>query len=127
MLSFPLLAVIVFVPLAGSLLALASGPNPRLCRWISLSVTLIELTLIISLFFLNLQPDSGPTGAWLLVEDYPWIEPLGARFSLGLDGVSLMLILLTAFINVICILISWKTINIKVGAIHFFLLLYATT
>ena len=79
--------------------------------------------MIISLFFLNLQPDSGPTGAWLLVEDYPWLEPLGARFSLGLDGVSLMLILLTAFINVICILISWKTINLKVGAFHFFLLL----
>jgi NADH-quinone oxidoreductase subunit M len=123
MLSFPLLAVIVFVPLAGSLLALASGSNPRFCRWISLSVTLIELTLIISLFFLKLHPNSGPTGAWLLVEDYPWLEALGARFSLGLDGVSLMLLLLTAFINVICILISWEAINIKVGAFHFFLLL----
>jgi NADH-quinone oxidoreductase subunit M len=122
MLSFPLLAVIVFLPLAGSLVALATGPNPRLCRWASLSVTLIELALISSLFFLDFQPHTGSTGIWLLAEDYPWLEGLGARFSLGLDGLSLMLLLLTAFINVICILISWEAINTKVGSFHFFLL-----
>lgn len=120
--SFPLLAVIVFLPLAGSLVALATGPNPRLCRWTALTFTLIELALISFIFFLDLQPQSGPTGIWLLAEDYPWLAGLGARFSLGLDGLSLMLILLTAFINVICILISWEAINIKVGSFYFFLL-----
>ena len=95
--SFPLLTVIVACSPGGEPSGSRQRPDPRLCRWISLSVTLIELSLISSIFFLNLQPGSGPTGAWLLVEDYPWLETLGARFSLGLDGVSLMLLLLTAF------------------------------
>jgi len=120
--SFPLLAVIVFLPMAGSLVALATGPNQRLCRWTALCFTLIEVALISSLFLMNLQPSAGPTGVWLLAEDYSWLEGLGARFSLGLDGLSLMLILLTAFINVICVLISWRAINTKVGSFHFFLL-----
>lgn len=122
MMSFPWLTAIIIVPLVGSLLALAAGPHPRLCRWTALSFTLLEVALVSSLFFLDLQPHSGPTGIWLLAEDYTWLESLGARFSFGLDGVSLMLVLLTAFINVICVLISWEAINTKVGSFHFFLL-----
>lgn len=103
-------------------MALATGPRPRLCRWVSLSVSLIELALISLLFFLNLKPHMGPTGTWLLAVDYPWFEMLGARFTLGLDGLSLMLILLTAFLTVISILISWEAIKNKVGVFNFFLL-----
>jgi len=117
-----LLVVLVFFPLAGSFLALATGHKPLLCRWVSLSVTLIELSLVSLLFFVDLKPQVGPSGAWLLMVDYPWLEGLGARFSLGLDGLSLMLIWLTAFVNIICILISWRAITVKVGPFHFFLL-----
>jgi NADH-quinone oxidoreductase subunit M len=117
-----LLVVIVFFPLAGSLLALAAGRQPRLCRWVSLSLALMELALISLLFFLDLKPHTGPTGAWLLAVDYPWLEGLGARFSLGLDGLSLMLLWLTAFLTVISVLISWTAITSKVGLFHFFLL-----
>jgi NADH-quinone oxidoreductase subunit M len=117
-----LLVVLVFFPLAGSFLALATGRKPLLCRWVSLGVTFIELALIGYLFTLDLKPQTGPSGAWLLVVDHPWLEGLGARFSLGLDGLSLMLVGLTAFINVTCILISWEAITDKVGPFHFFLL-----
>jgi NADH-quinone oxidoreductase subunit M len=117
-----LLVVLVFFPLAGSFLALATGHKPLLCRWVSLSVALTELALICLLFALDLTPHPSPSGAWLLVVDYPWLEGLGARFGLGLDGLSLMLIWLTAFVNVICILISWQAITVKVGPFHFFLL-----
>jgi len=117
-----LLVVIVFLPLAGSFLALATGPKPRLCRWVSLVLALIELALVSLLFSLDLKPHLGPTGTWLLAVDYPWLEVLGARFSLGLDGLSLMLLLLTAFLTVISILISWEAIQTKVGPFNFFLL-----
>jgi NADH-quinone oxidoreductase subunit M len=117
-----LLVVIVFFPLAGSFLALATGHKPLLCRYVSLSVTLIELALISLFFALDLTPQVSPSGAWLLTVDHPWLVGLGARFSLGLDGLSLLLIWLTAFINVICILISWEAITVKVGPFHFFLL-----
>jgi NADH-quinone oxidoreductase subunit M len=122
MVKLPLLTLIIFLPFAGSFLALAASRAPRFCRWASLAVTLLEVALVASLFFLHLQPQTGPGGAWLLVEEYPWIEGFGASYSLGLDGISLMLILLTAVINVFCVLISWEAINVKVGSFHFFLL-----
>jgi NADH-quinone oxidoreductase subunit M len=117
-----LLLVIVFLPVAASLAALATGHIPRLCRWVSLILGTIELALVILLFFLDLKPVAGPTGTWLMAVDYQWLSGMGARFSLGLDGLSLMLIWLTAFVNIICILISWNVITVKVGPFHFFLL-----
>jgi NADH-quinone oxidoreductase subunit M len=120
--QFPLLTLIIFLPLLGGFAALATGSRPLRCRWISLITTLATLALVSSLLFLGLQPQAGPSGTWLLTEDYPWITSLGVRYSLGLDGVSLLLLLLTAFINVLCILISWRAITSKVGAFHFFLL-----
>jgi NADH-quinone oxidoreductase subunit M len=123
MLHLPLLSIIIFLPLVGGILALATGSRrPLLCRWISLTTTLLELSLVSSLLFLGLQSQAGPTGVWLLAEDYPWIASLGVRYSLGLDGLTLLLLLLTAFINVLCILISWRAITTKIGAFHFFLL-----
>jgi NADH-quinone oxidoreductase subunit M len=122
MLNFPILSIIIFWPLAGSFLALAVSGNPRLVRGVSLGVTLVELSLVASLFFLDLQPHTGPQGTWLLLEDYPWIPWLGARYSLGLDGISLLLVLLVAFINVFCVLISWVAIEARVGSFFFFIL-----
>ena len=95
---------------------------PALVRWLSLVVTLVEIGLVASLFFLDLQPHAGPQGTWLLVEDYPWIPWLGARYSLGLDGISLLLLLLVAFINIFCVLCSWKAIDFKEGSFYFFIL-----
>jgi NADH-quinone oxidoreductase subunit M len=117
-----LLLVIVFLPVTAGLAAIATGKVPRLCRWASLILAIIELALASLLFALNLKPVAGPAGTWLMAVDYPWLQGVGAHFSLGLDGLSLMLIWLTAFVTVICILISWKAITEKVGSFHFFLL-----
>ncbi len=122
MLRFPILSVIIFWPILGSFVALAALRNARLVRWISLVVTLVEVGLVASLFFLDLQPHAGPQGTWLLLEDYPWIGWLGARYTLGLDGISLMLILLVAFLNIFCVLCSWQAIDFKEGSFYFFLL-----
>jgi NADH-quinone oxidoreductase subunit M len=126
MLDLPLLTIIIFLPLLGGFLALAASGRPLLCRGIALSVTVIELGLVLSLAFLHLHYQAGPTGAWLMVEDYAWIPSLGVRYSLGLDGISFLLLLLTAFINVLCVLISWRSILTRVGSFHFFLLFLET-
>jgi NADH-quinone oxidoreductase subunit M len=120
--GLPLLTIIIFLPLLGAFLALAAGSRPRLCRWTSLVITVAELGLVASLMWLNLNPQAGHSGAWLLTEDYPWIPSLGVRYSLGVDGLSLLLLMLTAFINVLCVLVSWRAIATKVGSFHFFLL-----
>jgi len=98
-----------------------------LCRWTSLWVSLVDLFLVAWLFTLKLQWHSWSTGRWLLAEDHPWIESLGIRYSLGLDGISLMLILLTGFLTVLCILVSWREINTRVRTFHFFLLFMETS
>jgi NADH-quinone oxidoreductase subunit M len=123
MYNFPWLTIIIFLPLAGGLLALCFGRRPMLCRWTSLGVAVLDLLLVVCLFTLGLKVRPWPTGNWLLVEDLSWIESLGIRYSLGLDGISLMLILLTSFLTVLCVLVSWKEVEAKVGAFHFFLLL----
>ncbi len=125
--DFPWLTAIVFLPFVGSLLALCFAHRPMLCRWTSLWVSLVDLFLVASLFTLNLPWQSGPAGKWLLTENHSWIESLGIRYSLGLDGISLMLVLLTAFLIVLCVLVSWKEIDARVGTFHFFLLLMETS
>jgi NADH-quinone oxidoreductase subunit M len=125
--DFPWLTVIIFMPLVGSFLALCFAGRPKLCRWTNLLVSLADLLLVALLFSLDLPWKSGATGKWLLAEDHVWIESLGIHYSLGLDGISLMLILLTAFLTVLCVLVSWKEINSRVGAFHFFLLFVETS
>ncbi len=124
--QFPWLSSILFLPLLGSLLALVFWRQPRPCRWASLLVTLADLALALGLLASDLKAQTGPTGKWLLAEDFPWIERFGIRYSLGLDGISLMLILLTAFLTVLCVLVSWKQITERVGAFHFFLMFMET-
>ena len=119
----PLLSIIVLVPIFGALCALAAGRRPLLCRSISLGFALVEMALVTSLFFLPLEPHSyGPLGTWLFLEDYTWLPGLGARITFSLDGLSLLMLLLTSFITIICVLISWRAITDKVGTFHFFLL-----
>ncbi len=117
---FPLLTMIVFLPLLGGLLVLAFHRQPDLCRRLSFGITLASLLLVLTLFL----PGFGKTatGSFLRIEDFGWIERFGIRFSLALDGISLLLILLTAFLGVLCVLVSWKQIDRRVAAFHFFLL-----
>jgi NADH-quinone oxidoreductase subunit M len=119
MTAFPVLSLIMLLPLLGGLSLFAVRRQPNRCRWIALGVTLVDLLLIISLFFMELK-SSGR--GWLLVEDHAWIPRLGVRYSLALDGISLVLILLTAFLSVLCVLVSWKEIDARLQAFHFFLL-----
>ncbi len=123
----PMLSIIILLPLAGGFLALCFSRRPMVVRWTSLWVALVDLFLVVLLFTLNLKLQAGPLGKWLITEDYSWIETLGIRYSLGLDGISLMLILLNAFLTVLCILVSWKEINTRVGTFHFFLFFMETS
>ncbi len=127
MTDFPWLTIIIFLPLFGSLLALSFSRRPTLCRWISLCISIADLLLIFRLFAENFRQQAGTVGKWLVSEDCPWIESLGIHYSLGLDGISLTLILLTAFLTALCILVSWREIQTRVGTFHFFLLFMETS
>ena len=120
-----LLGIIVFLPLMGGLGALACRQNVRACRLLALTVMLTDLVLVLSLFALS-PHTAGIAGNWLRIEDYSWMDSLGIRFTLALDGISLLLILLTTALGALAVLVSWKEITDHVAAFHFFLLAMLT-
>jgi NADH-quinone oxidoreductase subunit M len=123
MITFPLLSTIVFLPFLGGLLILILPDNSGLYRKTSLAVTLLDLVLVCFLLF---SIPVNFSGEWLRVEDYAWIPSLGIRYTLHLDGLSLMLLLLTSFLGVLSTLVSWEQIRKKQRSYYFFLLLILT-
>jgi NADH-quinone oxidoreductase subunit M len=111
------LLLLVLVPLAGGALAwIAARFSDALCRWISLAVMLADLALVLSLFGRHL--DAGGLsmgGPWLAEYRHAWIPQLGISFYLALDGFSLLMVALSAFIGVLAVLVSWREIRDGAG------------
>lgn len=101
--DFPWLSTLIFLPLAAAGLCLLLRHHPRVSRWLALVVTGTVMLVTIGLFVV-----ADGRGGWLLYEDYPWIAPFGVRYTLGLDGISLLLVLLTGFTQLLAILVSWR-------------------
>jgi len=96
------------VPLIGALvLLLVPKEKRRVFELGALAITIFDFLLSVPLWF---QYDRS-TAAVQWVTNLPWIESLGARFSIGLDGISLMLFLLTTFIGFIAVWCSFKAIE----------------
>ncbi len=104
-----ILSVITWLPLAGALLLmLFPREEEGLLRGGALVVSLV--TFFASLFLL---PGFDPAG-WNHVVDAEWVPTLGIHYHLGVDGISLWLILLTTFLMPIVLLSTWGSINKKV-------------
>ena len=108
-----ILSLVTFLPLVGAgvlLLArlMSKGSADGLARWIALATTL--LTLVVSVVLVAAFDPSNP--GYQFVERFGWFR--GAEYHLGVDGVSILFVLLTAFLMPLCILASWKTITERV-------------
>ncbi|PLY03221.1 MAG: NADH-quinone oxidoreductase subunit M [Desulfuromonas sp.] len=114
--GFPWLTLLLVLPLLGSLICWLHRKQPEECRWYALAATLAVFVLSVWMFVT--APESGQR--WFLYEDFAWIDRFGVRFTLGLDGLSLLMIVLTAFLQVIGVIISWP---VKKHAPLFFILL----
>lgn len=110
--SWPLLSLIIWVPIAGAALVLAAGEKrPNLVRWLSLLVALLTFALSVPLythFDLN-------TAGIQFQELRPWIETFNINYYLGIDGISLPLVLLTTFITILVVIAGWQVIEKKVA------------
>ena len=115
-----ILIYLILILLAGAFLAWISGTRsqvwPRIISLVTLSVDLILLVLF-------LLQSAAFSNEWLIDVQYNWIPQFGIGLHLALDGLSLLMLLLTFFLGIISVLISWKEINTKVGFFHFNLLL----
>jgi NADH-quinone oxidoreductase subunit M len=113
-----LLSVLIFFPALGALaLLLLRGEDYVWIRRLALTISIVEF--VFSLFLIPRVP-IGVAG-YSLVEDYRWISDPPIRYHLGVDGISLFLVILTAFLTPISILASWKSIEHRVK--EFFVML----
>ncbi|MDR2858327.1 MAG: NADH-quinone oxidoreductase subunit M [Novosphingobium sp.] len=105
--GFPILSLMLLVPLAGAVVCLLAGA--RQARMIALAATLIDFVLGVLLW---VNYDIG--GAqWQFTERVPLFA--GFSWALGIDGIALMLIMLSVFLMPICIGASWRSIEKRVG------------
>jgi NADH-quinone oxidoreductase subunit M len=109
--SWPLLSLLIWLPLVGGALVLASGgARPMQARWLGLAVALALLLLGVPLY---LAYDPASAGMQL-VERHAWIPALNVWYHLGVDGISVALILLTTFTTVLVLIGAWDAIEDRV-------------
>jgi len=108
-----ILSVVTFLPLVGAGLILLAGLLNKdkadgAARWIALATTLATLA-VSAVLVASFDPSSA---AYQFVERYAWFA--GAEYHMGVDGISILFVLLTAFLLPICIVASWNTIKERV-------------
>ncbi|MEI9884943.1 MAG: NADH-quinone oxidoreductase subunit M [Rhizomicrobium sp.] len=114
MIHWPILSVITFLPLAGCVfIALTGGSEKavaRNARWVALITTLVEfvLAMIIWIRF------DGTSSEFQFVEQLQWMGP-GITYHMGVDGISMLFIVLTAGLMPFCILASWESVQTRVA------------
>lgn len=105
----PLLSVLIFSPLVAAAGAALIG-SERLLRWWTFVCTTVIALLSLPLWFRF----NADTAAFQFREQHAWIPGLKIEYSLGLDGISVLLVLLTTLIMPLCVLASWKYIKTRV-------------
>jgi len=120
--DWPILTLVVFSPLIGvaALLAVPSGWH-RVIRWVALLAALASLAF--SLVLLGYDPSGAE---FQYREDVSWIPAFGMRYTLGIDGISMVLVILTTVLSAVSILYSWDPIQVRVKEYYAAMLLLMT-
>jgi len=107
--GLPVLSLVIFAPLVAAVV-LAFLPGGRLAR-----VWTLMATVFIAIGSLALAAGfDSSTAGYQFVEHRPWIESLHMHYFLGVDGVSVPLILLTTLMTPLCVLASWRAVSLRV-------------
>ena len=117
-----LLSIVIFLPLAGALLALIVPKSARGgLRGLALLISLLTFAASIKLYL-----DYTPGSEFVFVESIPWISAWNVHYKVGIDGISLLLILLTAFTMPLAVLYSFGSVEKREKEYYFSLLLLET-
>lgn len=124
--TFPLLSLTVFAPLVGALLLLAlpnkNGARDGLVRNVALGISLVVFVLTLAVW----RAFDGTSADFQLVERVPWIPTFGIDWHVGVDGISLWLLVLTGLLTPLALLSSWHGVERKVKEFSFFVLALET-
>lgn len=108
-----ILSGLIFLPIFFALV-LAIWPQKNTIRHLALGFSIMEFAISLIL----MQRFDPATASLQLVEKSVWIERFGISYFLGIDGISLMLVMLTCFLTPIIILASWNSIDKKIKGFH---------
>jgi len=117
-----ILTWITFLPTAGAVVVTFLPRRGKVIQWFSLLVVLA--TFVLSLH-LPAHFDYGQHG-FQFEENHPWVNSPAIRYHLGVDGLSLWLVLLTTFLGPIGVLVSWRAIETRTKEFYFLFLLQQT-
>ncbi|MBI2817863.1 MAG: NADH-quinone oxidoreductase subunit M [Acidobacteria bacterium] len=117
-----LLNVVLFLPSVGALLLLFLPRRPSAIRIIALVFSLATFVLSLGL----LAGFQASSAEMQFITDKAWIQSPTIRYYIGVDGISLFLVLLVTFLSVLCVLVSWRSVQEHVKEFFFFLLLLET-
>jgi len=111
--NLPLLSLAIWIPVLAGLLVLATGGDARapLQRWIALAGALAGFLVTIPLY----THFDAQTSAMQFVEFTPWIAHFNVNYHLGVDGISVLFVLLNSFVTVLVVIAGWKVIDSRVA------------
>lgn len=118
-----LLTVLILLPLVGAILMLAHQMFWRQegqLKWLTLGFT--GLNFLVSLLLLSRTAVPGP-GGFLFEQNIPWIKAINTNYHVGVDGLSMWLVILTTFIMPIAVISTWHAVEKRSTAFYVFLLL----
>ena len=108
--DWPILSAVIWLPILGGLMVLGSGDKaPALSRWLALAVAVLTFLVSIPLYT---GFDAG-TAAMQFEENIPWISSFNVNYHLGVDGISMPLILLTTFVTILVVIAGWEVIQYR--------------
>jgi len=117
-----ILTIVTFIPLAGAFLLLFAPRRDRDIRVLSLIVSLAAFVASLYLPVYYRRPQTG----FQFEIDIPWIPTPNIHYHMGIDGISMWLVVLTTFLTPLCVLISWKSIHERVKEFFILLLILET-
>jgi NADH-quinone oxidoreductase subunit M len=109
--ELPILSVLIFLPLAGIVpLLFLDQKNDKVLKGYTLAISLVEFLLSLKLWF----GFNDAYGGMQFVERHSWLPSYGISYYLGIDGFSVLLILLATFLTPICVLATWEDVQFRV-------------
>lgn len=118
-----LLCLIAILFVAGILAWLAARWSAAASRWIALGATAADFIIGLIVWLRHYGELSLlPHNRWIEQLDWNWIPSFGIHFHLAMDGLSLLLLMLTFFLGIVSVLVSWNEIQERVGFFHLNLL-----
>jgi NADH-quinone oxidoreductase subunit M len=106
-----LLSLLIWLPIAGGFVVLALGNREEAAKWLSLIVSGLSLLFSVPLY----ASFKTGTAAMQFIERAPWISTIHSEYYIGVDGISMPLILLTTFTTVLIVIASWENVAKRVA------------